>query len=86
MSITHGQLYHVYTRGNNRQRIFFSPQHYFYFIQKMQTHLVPVADLLAWCLMPNHFHFLLQLKQGRQPQEFSTQYRIVLSSYFRGIN
>ncbi|EMR03813.1 Transposase [Cesiribacter andamanensis AMV16] len=86
MSITHGQLYHVYTRGNNRQRIFFSPQHYFYFIRKMQIQLVPVADVLAWCLMPNHVHLLLQLKKNREPQEFSTHYRVLLSSYSRGIN
>lgn len=86
MQITHDQLYHVYNRGNNQQRIFYSPQHYFYFIEKMKAHLVPVADMLAWCLMPNHFHFLLQLRSGTAPQHFSSAFRVLLSSYTRGIN
>ncbi len=47
---------------------------------------MPVADVLAWCLMPNHFHFLLQLKEGVEPQKFSAQYRVLLSSYTRGVN
>lgn len=29
------------------------------FISKMRRQLTPVADILAYCIMPNHFHVLL---------------------------
>ena len=50
------QIYHLYNRGNNSQKIFFDHENYIFFLQKIRTHLTPVADILAYCLMPNHFH------------------------------
>jgi REP element-mobilizing transposase RayT len=32
----------------------------------MKHHLIPHVDILAWCLMPNHFHWLIQVKQEYQ--------------------
>ena len=54
-----GEIYHVYNQGNNRQKVFFEPTNYLYFLSKMERHLLPVADILCYCLMPNHFHILL---------------------------
>ncbi len=56
--------YHIFNQGNNRQPIFYSERNYHYFLLKMQRHLLPNARLIAYCLMPNHFHWLLQ------PSEF----------------
>ena len=53
------EIYHVYNRGNNRQPIFLEPENYNYFLRKVQTYLVPNCDILAYSLMPNHFHFLV---------------------------
>jgi REP element-mobilizing transposase RayT len=69
------QLYHVYNRGNNRQRIFFEKDNYYYFLRKLKSYLVPNCDLIAYCLMPNHFHLLIHAnektimphKRSRQP-------------------
>ena len=58
-----GEIYHVYNQGNNKQKVFFEPANYAYFLQKVQTHLLPVADLLCYCLMPNHFHLLIVPKE-----------------------
>ena len=60
MNLIPGQFYHVYNRGNNKQLIFFNDNNYLYFLQKIREQLLPVADILAWCLMPNHFHILIQ--------------------------
>lgn len=57
------KLYHIYNQGNNHQPIFFSRANYFYFLRKMRKQLVPVSDILAYCLMPNHFHWLLYVKE-----------------------
>ncbi len=54
-----GAIYHIYNRGINRQPIFFEERNYAYFLRKMRTHLKPHAHILAYCLMPNHFHWLV---------------------------
>ena len=53
------QIYHVYNRGNNKQPVFFTDANYFYFLQKIKTEWKKYADVLCYCLMPNHFHFML---------------------------
>ncbi len=57
-----GYLYHIYNQGNNRNPIFFQPENYLFFLKKMREHLLPFTDILAWCLMPNHFHWLCYVK------------------------
>ncbi len=52
-------IYHIYNQGNNHQKIFFYHKNYLYFLRKIKDHILPYADLLAWCLMPNHFHLLV---------------------------
>jgi len=53
------QVYHVYNRGNNKQPIFFNDANYLYFLQKIKTEWKKYADVLCYCLMPNHFHVML---------------------------
>lgn len=62
MQFTDGGMYHIYNRGNNKQPIFFADNNYVYFLEKVRKEVVPHCDILAYCLMPNHFHFLVQIK------------------------
>jgi len=70
--LTAGVCYHVYDRGNNRQTVFFSPDDYALFIHRLRGYLlgepqpgprrIPAGRatrLLAYCLMPDHYHLLL---------------------------
>ncbi len=57
------QLFHIYNQGNNRQQIFFSHENYCYFLWKMRAYLLPFGDLVAYCLMPNHFHWLFYVRR-----------------------
>ena len=52
-------IYHIYNQGNNRQKIFYNRDNYLFFLQKMNDYLLPYCDVLAWCLMPNHFHWMV---------------------------
>lgn len=52
-------LYHIFNQGNNGQRIFFNRENYLFFLKKTTEFILPYADILAWCLMPNHFHFMV---------------------------
>ena len=54
-----GDLYHIYNQGNNKTPIFFSRENYLFFLEKIRKHILPHADILAWCLMPNHFHLMV---------------------------
>ena len=58
--------YHIYNRGNNRERIFFEPENYLFFLKKIKQYLVPVADVLVYCLMPTHYHVVGRVKQVSQ--------------------
>ena len=59
MHFVKGHLYHVYNQGNNRETIFYSRENYLVFLRKTHLHIAPRCHILAWCLMPNHFHFLI---------------------------
>lgn len=68
MKFESGILYHVYNQGNDRQPIFFSKENYRFFMKKMAKHLTPHCHILAWCLMPNHFHWMLLVKSRETRQ------------------
>jgi putative transposase len=95
MEFLENEQYHVYNRGNNQQRIFFNPGNYLYFLKKIRIHILPLCDILAYCLMPNHFHFqiysdsrTIKTKKigGKQKNILSEAFKILLSSYAHGIN
>jgi REP element-mobilizing transposase RayT len=64
MQIAHEQVYHLYNRSNNKEKLFREPENYRYFMQRYAFHLGPYFDLLAYCLMPTHFHLMIQVKPG----------------------
>lgn len=57
-----GFFYHVYNRGNNKENIFREERNYKYFLSLVDKHLLPVADIYCYCLLSNHFHILLRIK------------------------
>jgi len=63
MEFIKGELFHIYNRGNNSDKVFYSRRNYLFFIEKMNTYISPYADILAWCLMPNHFHFMVSVNE-----------------------
>ena len=67
MNLEKGYIYHIYNQGNNRQKIFFNRENYLYFLRKINIHILPYADILAWCLMPNHFHLMVLVKYESLP-------------------
>ncbi len=56
-------LFHVYNQGNKGQKVFFTEDNYRLFLWKMRAYLLPFGDLVAYCLMPNHFHWLFYVRQ-----------------------
>ena len=55
------ECYHIYNRGNDKQLIFLEPENYRFFLKQILKYLpVSRVDLLAYCLMPNHYHLLIR--------------------------
>ncbi|MHB8089614.1 MAG: transposase, partial [Anaerolineaceae bacterium] len=57
-------IYHIYNRGVNKELIFFSERNYQFFIYKMVNYMQDNASILAYCLMPNHYHLLVKIKNA----------------------
>ena len=95
MHIDQPGIYHIYNRGNFRQQLFFEDRHYKYFLTKCHLYIKPKAEILAWCLMPNHFHFLVYVTEiSLAPVQvgaivmpaITNGFRLLQSSYAKGLN
>lgn len=61
--IVHGNYYHIYNRGNNGNDVFFENENYNYFLRLYAKYIEPIAETYAWCLLKNHFHLLVRIKE-----------------------
>ena len=57
------QYYHFYNRGNNRQSVFFERENYLYFLRGIKKYVRGHVGVIAYCLMPTHYHILVHIKQ-----------------------
>jgi putative transposase len=64
-----GLFYHIYNRGNNRENIFIEKSNYKYFLEKYYHHTGEVVDTYAYCLLRNHFHLLVRVKEEVIPKK-----------------
>lgn len=54
--------YHIYNRGIDKKPIFLNEDNYLFFLRKYQKYIWPVAETLAYCIMGNHFHFVIKIR------------------------
>ena len=57
-----GTIYHVYNHANGFDDLFLRPHHFTKFLNKMKRRLEPVMEILAYCLLDNHFHFVIRCR------------------------
>jgi putative transposase len=96
MHIIQNEFYHIYNRGNNKQKIFFNDENYIYFTKKIGEQLAGCTHIICYCLMPNHFHIIIQANErsiqqrnsfgGKSMQELPYRIGILQSSYTQAIN
>ena len=55
--------YHVYNHAVGNELLFKTGNNYRFFLEKVKKYLPQFVDIYAYCLMPNHFHFLLKVKK-----------------------
>jgi REP element-mobilizing transposase RayT len=64
------KYYHLFNHANGMENLFLSSDNYNFFISKYIQHISPVAKTYAYCLMPNHFHFAIQIKPKEQLENY----------------
>lgn len=82
--ILSNNIYHVYNRGINRQKIFFLDDDYLLFISKLKGYFKnELANVLCYCLMPNHYHLIVHVNCD----EFGKKVLLpLMTSYIKIIN
>lgn len=89
-----GEFYHVYNRGASKMNIFKDDSDYLFMLSLFKKYLSPEVhvsndghetpnyssrlDLVAYCLMPNHYHLMIFLKERDGLEKFM---RSVMTSY-----
>ncbi|MBI4313572.1 MAG: transposase [Candidatus Omnitrophica bacterium] len=77
-------IYHIFNRGNDRRNLFATDIDYRRFLQQLQAGLVHYGGALYhYCLMPNHFHFLLKIEKGNDLAAFMHQTQLGYARYFK---
>src|SRR5688572_2827103 len=66
-----GKVYHVLNRANGRRRLFSADGDYVAFLRVLVEALAREGvDLLAFCVMPNHWHLVLRPRRDGQLSRF----------------
>lgn len=79
-----GHYYHIYNRGAGRERIFFNEGNFAYLLRLVQRYRQNCEIMvIAYCLMPNHYHFLL-----RQDADISISrfINLLFNAYTQAVN
>jgi len=63
MPLFPGQQYHILGRAIGDELLFREEINYQFFLARYQKHISPVANTYCYCLLPNHFHFLVRIKE-----------------------
>ncbi|WP_412466981.1 transposase [Pedobacter sp. KLB.chiD] len=91
-----GKFYHIYNRSIDRQPLFKSDANYRFFLKKIDQYLSNILDVYAYCLLGNHFHLLIRVKESLKITNsirdisvhdiVSKQFRMFFQSYALAFN
>ncbi|MBI0401338.1 transposase [Cyclobacterium marinum] len=81
-----GGMYHIYTRTIGNEILFRNDDNYAYFIKKYFYYLDDKLDTLAFCLLPNHFHLLVNIKDNSTNEVIVKGFSDFLNSYSKSYN
>lgn len=57
-----GQTYHIYNKATSGNRIFLEDIDFQGFLKRWEKYFGKYLDTYAYCLVPNHFHFLARVR------------------------
>ncbi len=57
------KMFHIYNHAVGKDNFFNTADNYHFFLLKLKEYLQYYIDVYAYCLMPNHFHFVIKVKE-----------------------
>jgi putative transposase len=81
-----GDFFHIYSRTNGEELLFRTEENCFYFLQKFLDGCSSHFSTLAYCLLPNHFHFLIRVKENTNPEAALNSFSNFLNGYAKAYN
>jgi putative transposase len=76
--------YHIYNKGINGVNIFESEANKTFFLNQFSKHLHEKILIFAYCLMDNHFHFVIRLIE--EPEIVTQGFSNFFNSYAKAFN
>lgn len=83
MHVEVGHLYHLSNQGNNREQLFACDDDYLSFLKLVKTHLTSVCDIVAWSLIPNHFHFAVVANEASIAERANG--KLMIQAFSKGV-
>ncbi len=68
-----GKIYHIYNKAIGNELLFRNEDDYFFFLRKLEKYILPIACVYSYCLIPNHFHFLVYTKPEDEVKQRLTE-------------
>ena len=82
-----GNYYHLFNRAVGNEKLYYRERNYHYFLTLYQKFLNHLMDTYSYCWLPNHFHFLVRIKEEAQNGgKISEAFRRFFISYSQAIN
>jgi REP element-mobilizing transposase RayT len=80
-----GKYYHIYNRARNGHPLFEDDEACRFFLRLYKTHIVPVAETYAYCLLADHLHLLIRTRTDLERSLYKP-FAILFNSYASGYN
>lgn len=77
-------FYHIYNRGINGEAVFLSDDNKIYFLKLCNKYLVGIISIYAYCLLNNHFHFVIKIKEN--PIKVTQAFSNFFNAYAKAFN
>ena len=80
-----GRYYHIYNRTKNGDPLFIDEDDCKFFLELYKTHVVPMAETYAYCLLHDHLHFLIKIRDDTNGNTYKS-FAILFNSYAKRYN
>jgi REP element-mobilizing transposase RayT len=81
-----GEFYHIFSRTVGHEILFRTEENYSYFLKKYHQHCSISFQTFAYCLLPNHFHFLVKVNENTSSKAALASFSNLLNSYSKAYN
>ncbi|HNY03606.1 MAG TPA: hypothetical protein PKG48_13495 [Bacteroidales bacterium] len=78
-----GKYYHVFNQARNGDPLFGTEEDFRFFLKLYQAHICPIADTYAYCLLSDHLHFLIRIREEAEGRLYKP-FALLFNGYAKG--